>query len=251
VDPQNPENAAVTETDALTGSVTANLVTVAGQQDISRQLLERSFPGFDMVIFDDLQRAYDARLDGLLIGGTGTNLQHLGIRNVSSPNTVTANQSAPATGAALVPKLYDAIQQIASNRFMQPNMILMHPRRAAWLASQNYSNAAPILQQGALFQASGQQDKGFAGTIAGLPVLLDANVPTNLGATTNADEVYVLYTPDFRLAEDALRQATFEEVLSGNLTVRLQLFAYSFFVPHRQSKSISIIAGTALVAPLF
>ena len=250
VDVQNPENAAVSETDVTTTTVTANLVTIAGQQDLSRQSLERSFPGLDMVIFDDLQRAYDAKLDSQLLNGSGANLQHLGIRNVSGPNTSAYNSASPA-GSALVPKLYDAIQQIASNRFMQPDMIVMHPRRAAWLASQNYSNAAPILQQGALFQASGLQDQGFAGSIAGMPVLLDANVHTNLGATTNADEIYVLYSQDIRFAEDNLRQATFEEVLSGNLTVRLQLYAYSFFVPHRQVKSISIISGTGLVAPTF
>jgi HK97 family phage major capsid protein len=247
LDVQNPENAAVSSVDITSTTITSNLVTIAGQQDVSRQSLERSYPGLDMVIFDDLMRAYDAKLDSQLLTGSGSNGQHLGLRNVSGVNTVTYTQSTP-DGGTCVQQIYAAVSQVYTNRFMQPDLIVMHPRRAAWLAS-TLASTFPLFQQGALFHASGDQDDGFVGSIAGIPVLTDPNVTTTQGASTNQDEIYVVYSPDFRLAEDALRQATFEEVLSGTLTVRLQLYAFSFAALHRYPKSIAIISGTGLVAP--
>lgn len=246
-DVQNPENSGVSQTDIATTTVTAPMVTIAGQNNISRQSLERSFPGLDEVIFDDLMRAYDVKIDSQLLTGSGSSGQHLGINQVSGRITVTYTQTTPDGGTCLQ-NIYGAISKVASQRFAQPDLIVMHPRRAAWLAS-TLSSTFPLFQQGGLFHADGTQDEGFVGTIAGLPVMTDPNVPTNLGAGTNQDQIYVLYTPDFRLAEDELRQATFEEVLSGNLTVRLQLFAYSFWVPNRYPASIAVIDGTGLVAP--
>lgn len=244
---QTPENSAVSETDITSTTVTAPLVTIAGQQDVSRQSLERSFPGLDMVIFDDLMRAYDAQLDNQLLNGALASGQHLGLQNVSGKITVTYTQTTPDGGTALS-KIYGAVSQVASQRYMQPDLIVMHPRRAAWLAS-TLSSTFPLFQQGNLMQAAGQQDEGFVGSIAGIPVLTDPNVVTNLGAGTNQDQIYVLYSQDFRLAEDALRQATFEEVLSGNLTVRLQIYAFSFWVPNRYPLSIAVVDGTGLAAP--
>jgi HK97 family phage major capsid protein len=243
------ENAGVQEVDMTSGTITANLVTIAGQQDVARQTLERSYPGLDQVIFDDLMRAYDAALDVGLLTGSGSGGTSLGIRNVASHIDVAFTSGSP-TGALLLPKIYDAVQRIASNRFVQPDMIVMHPRRAAWLAA-SLSSTFPLFQQGGLTQAVGTQNDGFVGTIAGLPVVLDPNVPTNLGAGTNQDEIYVVASQDFRLAEDDIRQATYEEVLSGTLTIRLQLFSYSFFVAGRYPNSIAVIEGTGLVAPTF
>jgi HK97 family phage major capsid protein len=243
------ENTTVSETDIDTQTVTASMVTIAGQNDISRQALERSYPGMDMVIYRDLAGAYDVALDTQLISGTGANGQHLGIRAVSSPNTVAYTDGTP-TAAELLPKLYDAIQKVASNRYRQANLIVMHPRRAAWLAS-NLSSTFPLFQQGGLYQGLGTQDQGFAGMIGGVPVLMDPNIGVTYGAGTNEDEIYVLFVDDVLFAEGPIRQTMFEEIGSGNLLVRLQLFAYSFFVPHRQVKSITIISGTGLVTPAF
>jgi HK97 family phage major capsid protein len=246
---QTVENEAVSETDIDTQTVTASMVTIAGQNDISRQALERSFPGLDMVIYRDLQGAYDVQLDSQLLKGTGANGQHLGLRTITSPNTVAYTDSTP-TAAELLPKVYDAIQKVATNRFRNPDAIWMHPRRAAWLAS-NLSSTFPLFQQGGFNRGVGAQDGGFAFSIAGIPVGLDANIGATYGAATNEDEIYVLNDDDLLLAEGPMRQATYEDVGSGTLTVRLQLFAYSFFVPHRQVKSLTIISGTGLVAPTF
>jgi hypothetical protein len=144
--------------------------------------------------------------------------------------------------------VYDSIQKVATNRFRNPDVIVMHPRRGAWLASQ-LSSTFPLFQQGNLVQAIGQQLGGFSTSFGGLKVILDSNVGTTYGAAINEDEIYVLFSGDLLLYEGPVRRATYEDVGSGTLTVRLQLFAYSFFVPNRQVKSLTILSGSGLSSP--
>lgn len=243
------DGGAVSETDATTNVVTTYVRTIAGQQDISQQLLDRSEPAFDQVIFRDLVKAYDADLDRQCISGVAVSNEHVGIASVSSINTVTYTSSTP-TGAELLPKIYDAAQKIASNRYQYPTHIVMHPRRAAALAA-SLGTSFPIFQQGGLFQAAGTQDGAFVGTIAGLPVIADANVTTTSGAGTNQDEIYLIYADDLVLMEGDLRFRTLDAPLSGTLEVRLQAFGYSAFLSERYPKGIAKISGTGLATPSF
>jgi HK97 family phage major capsid protein len=239
----------VQETDPTTDTVTTYVRTVAGQVDISQQLLDRSDPSFDSVVFRDLIGAYDSELDRqMLVGASGSN-QHVGIANVSSINTVTYTSSTP-TAAEALPKIYDAIQKVASNRYQYPTHILMHPRRAAAFAA-GLSTSTPLFQQGGLNQAAGEQNGGVVGTIAGLPVVIDANIPTTDGAGTNQDAIYVVYMPDLVLMEGEVRTRVMEQPLSDTLEIRLQVFGYSAFLDERWPKGICKISGTGLVTPSF
>lgn len=231
----------VASADLTSTTVDADLVTVAGQTDVDRQVLERSLPGLDMVLFDDLLRAYDQELDRQVLNGLTASAEHLGLLNVSGLNSISASGSSQST---FVTDVYAAISKVYSNRFVAPSAIYMHPRRATWLASAQQSTF-PIFQQGGLFHAFGPQDQGIAGQIAGLNVIIDANIPTNLGSGTDEDWAIVLYEDDMYLGEDPIRQATFEEVLSGKLQVRLQLYSFGFYFPHRYPKAISVIKGYA------
>jgi HK97 family phage major capsid protein len=244
---QATENTAVSETDLDTETYQVSVRTIAGQNDVSRQLLERSRPGMDEVIFRDLLRAYDGRLDTQLISGSGVSGQHTGIRTVAGINTITFSSG---DGAALIKKVYDAVQQIASNVYGTANLIVMHPRRSAWLAA-HQGTTFPLLQQGGLMQAQGEQNNGFVGTIAGLPVLADPNIATNTGAATNQDEIFVVAVDELMLAEGPIRTDVFRDVLSGTLTVRLQISAYSAFAGGRLPKAISTITGAGLTPPTF
>jgi HK97 family phage major capsid protein len=245
---QATENTAVSETDADSQTVNVPVRTIAGMNDMSLQAFERTAPGFDMIVAEDLRAAYDAELDRQCSQGTGAAGQHLGIRAVAGVNTVAYTDATP-TAAELHPKLYDAIQKIASVRFKQATHLLMHPRRAAWIAS-NLSSTFPLIQQGGLIQAVGTQDGGFTRFIAGLPIIDDPNVGTLLGAGTE-DEIYAIYNPDLILMEDAPRFEVFRDVLSGTGEARLRLWAYSAFASARQPTGITIIAGTGLIAPTF
>lgn len=239
----------VSSTDIVEALLTVPVRTIAGQQDVSQQLLDHSQPGIDQVIFADLRSAYDAQLDSQLLNGTGANGQHLGIRAVTSPNTVSFSTGG-ATAANHVPPLYNAIQLVATNRFMPADLIVWHPRRGAFLAS-NLSSTFPLFQLGNLYQAAGTQNNGFVGNFAGMNVCQDANVRTTDGGTTNQDEIYVVRSQDLILWEGELQARVMEQVLSSTLTVRLQLYAYSAFASGRFPKSITIISGLGLAAPTF
>ena len=246
---QASENAAVNEVDLVEAVITRTLVTIAGQQDVSQQLLDRSEPGIDRIIFADLLADYDNKLDVSVLNGAGTSGDNLGIRSVTSVNTVTYTDASP-TAAELVPKIYDAIQKIQSTRMMPADTIIMHPRRAAWLAS-NLSSTFPLFQLGSLNQAAGTQDMGKLTSFSGLRVVVDANVGTTYGAGTNEDEIYVVRAADFILAEGPVQSRMLTEVGSGTLTVRLQVYGYSAAIAGRYPSSISIISGTGLVTPTF
>lgn len=243
------EGGAVQETDADINTVTTNVNTIAGQQDVSRQLLDRSDPSVDIVIFADLVADYDEVLDTQLLSGSGASGQHTGITTLASTNSVTYTDADP-TVAELWPKLYDAIQQVHSGLGKAPTHFIMHPRRAAWLAA-GLSSTSPLLQQGGFNQAGGAQNGGLALSVAGLPVIVDGNMQTTVGAGTNEDEIFCVRAAEFRLAEGELQTRVFEDVLSGTLQVRLQVFAYSAFVVGRQAEAIAVISGTGLVAPTF
>lgn len=245
---ENVDNASVSETDAATSVITHNVYFIAGQQDLWRGILERSAPGLDMMIMNDLIAAYDEKLDTRLLSGTGTAM-HTGIRAVSGVNAVAYTDGSP-TAAELFPKLYDAIQQINSANRGPAGMIVLHPRRDAWLMS-NLSSTFPLFQQGGYNRGVGAQDKGQSIDILGLERIIDPNIGTTYGASTNEDEIYVLNKRHLFLKEGAIQTRVFEEVGSGTATIRLQAFAYSEFISKRVPKAISVVSGTGLVTPTF
>jgi HK97 family phage major capsid protein len=111
------DGGAVTETDATFSTVSADVKTVAGMQDVSQQLVDRSVPGVDEVIFADLAKAYHVKLDTDVINSATSN--NLGLLQVSGINSVTYTDASPTVGE-LYPKLADAIQLIHTNVFAHP-----------------------------------------------------------------------------------------------------------------------------------
>jgi HK97 family phage major capsid protein len=245
---QASEAAPVNEVDFDSETYSVTKVLIAGQNDLSIQAYEFADPGMDVVIMRELRKSYNSVLDTQLLSGSGASGQHRGLRNVASINTVTFSSG---NGAALVGKLYDAISQIATNApgYMGSGVV-MHPRRAAWIASHRDANGS-LLQQGEFAVAVGAQDQGFAYSLAGLGVIIDPNISTNLGAATNEDELYVVDLSELVLAEGDIRARVLTEVLSGTLQIRLQLFAFSAFAGGRRPKVITKISGAGLTPPTF
>jgi hypothetical protein len=94
--------------------------------------------------------------------------------------------------------------------------------------------------------------EGFAGSMQGLDVLKDANIPTNQGAATNQDPVIVTRREDLYLFESGTPTVrVYEEVLSGTLQVRIQCFGYIAFTAERYPKATTLITGAGLVPPTF
>ncbi|MGH2692328.1 MAG: phage major capsid protein [Actinomycetota bacterium] len=250
-------NAAVSETDLVTASVEAPVRTIAGQEDAALQLIEQSPMSMDEVLFADLLADYAEQLDVNVINGNGTAPNHRGILNVTGINAVTYTDATPTVGE-LYPKIADAVNRVHANRFMAATAIVMHPRRWNWimaaLDTTNRPLAVPNPAYGGFNPIAVQTQvvaEGIAGTLLGLPVYLDANVPTNLGAGTDEDRIIVFRVADSLLFEGALRTRALQETLAGTLAVRFQVYAYSAFTAGRYPVSVSAISGTGLVAPTF
>jgi len=104
---QETQNTAVSETDADDTLLSVPVRTIAGQQDLSRQAIERG-TGIDTFVVADLIRSWHTTLDNQVLNGTGNNGQFKGIR-ASGGNAVTFTSTAPSV-ALLYPKLADALQ---------------------------------------------------------------------------------------------------------------------------------------------
>jgi HK97 family phage major capsid protein len=250
------DNAAVQETDATFGTLAADVKTIAGMQDISRQVIDRSVPGVDEVIYADLVKAYNVNLDTAVINSSVSN--NKGLLQVSSTNSVTYTDANP-TLPELYPKLADGIQQIHSSVYTPATAIFMHPRRWGWiLASLDTQNRPLVLPIAAATENSaGTQTTGTAegqvGSIQGIPVYADANIPTTLGASTNEDRIIIAATPELFVWEDPNGPylERFDDVGSGTLTVRLRAHSYWGQLLSRRPAAISVLSGTGLAAPLF
>ena len=246
---QTAENAAVSETDIDTESLSVPVRTIAGQNDVSPPGARADVPGPGLHHLPGPAADYDEQLDTQCLAGTGASGQHLGIRAVSSINTVAYTDATP-TGPELLPKLYDAIQKIASTRFRNADTIVMHPRRAAWL-SKELSATFPLFQQGRLTPAIGQQQGGFVQSFGGLRVVLDANITTEFGASPLMRTDHLVHRPDLDPDGGAVAGRVFDDVLSGTLQVRLQVVGFSAFISARQPKAITKLSGTGLKGAAF
>ena len=253
---QATENSAVSEQDLDDTLLTVDIRTVAAQQDVSRQALDRG-TGVDAIIMADLSSAIATALDLGCLYGDGTSGALLGLNNITGKNDVVYTDGSP-TVAEFYPKLLDAIQQINSNRFAGPDLIVMHPRRAAWLQAAVADSRPLVLPevnvpQNAMGVGPTSGYGSFGLQVAGIPVVVDANVKTDTGAGSNEDSVFVVRRADMLLFESAgaPSMVRMDQTLGGQLTVKIVAFQYAAAVFGRCPAAISQVMGTGLVTPTF
>lgn len=271
---QTANAAPVASQDIQTTSVAVPVNTIAGQEDISLQLLEQSPIAMDGVVFNDLAADYDQRLDLQVIAGTGSGGQHTGVLNLSraaglSPTVSQASYVSSTsatffgTTAGNVPSIISAVNQVETLRFAAPTGIWVHPRRANWWSTQaDTVTGRPLFIQSSYgpYNVPGLNEaspvpQGVAGEIFGLPVIKDANMPTTAlsGAATGGtqDAAVVLKEDDQILWEGQMKMRALPEILSGTLQIRFQVYAYSALTFGRVPNSVAVVGGTGFAAPTF
>ena len=251
---QPADNDPVQEVDMTDSSLSIPVRTIAGQQDVAIQLLDQSPVNFDEIVFRDLLADYALKTNLQILNGSGASGQVTGLNTQSGVTAVTVTAT---TVAGIYSGIANAVQQIYSTRFAAPTVIVMHPRRWAWLVSQLDSSSRPLVVPAAqgpnnaigTFGPLGVQQ--VVGSIQGLPVVTDPSIPTNQGAGTNQDTILVLKADDVVLYESGIRTRVLQETLSGTLTVRLQVYGYLAFSAGRYASSTARLTGAGLVAPTF
>jgi HK97 family phage major capsid protein len=212
----------------------------------------------ESVALADLASDYATKLDAQVLYGTGNSGQHTGLLTLSGTNSVTYTDASP-TLAELWPKLADAVGRVMSSRFTGPTAIAMRPNVWAWLLSSLGTDNRPLINAGesgplnALGTSTSTDYAASAvGQILGVPVVLDGNIPANLGTGTNETAIIAADFRDVILFEDnggEPVQLRFDSVGSANLTVRLQVYGYTALAAGRQPAAVSKITGTGLIVP--
>lgn len=252
---QATEGSGVQETNIDDTLLTVNVRTYAGMQDVSRQAIDRS-SGADSIVIADLVRAYNTTVNSAVINADGTSGTHLGIRSTVGIVAVTYTDASP-TAAELYPKLFDLVQQIQSGVFLGIDYFLMHPRRFWWVASQ-VGTTFPFLQFfGNAPQMGGSADStgyenGPSGNIGGIPVVVDASIPTNLGGGTE-DIILGVTSSELHFWEDsgAPLMIRTDQAAADALNVRFVLYGYSAFTAGRYPGAHGTVGGTGVIAPTF
>jgi len=247
---QSAQNNAATETDMVTTDFTVPVVTILGQQDVSRQALERAAVT-DQLIFNDLAADYATKLDSQWLSGSGSAGQSTGILNVSGIDTQTWTGT---TVASFYSKLNGCLNAVASNRYAPATVIVMHPRRWHWLLSQADSSGRPLVVPSGPEQnplAQGGTGYGVVGTLVGLPVVADANVTTTAGSSTNEDRIIVTRLSDHAGWENGTQLFRFEQAVNPPSTIRLAIAGYSAFTAGRYPAATSVLTGSGLATPSF
>jgi HK97 family phage major capsid protein/HK97 family phage prohead protease len=194
------EGAAKPSTDQTFGQIAVNIFTLAGISKVSNQLLEDSSPAVDQIVRKDLGRVLGQAEDVAFINGSGAG-QPTGILNTSGVLTVA--YSAPSSGSGLGDAISAGITAIDSNFFDLPNALISHPRMIAKLRQVKDNQGRYIFEPGwtvgpwsggaQSFLGSGTGNipgiqsvnpntnpGGPVGSVWGLPVWSDANIPTTL-----------------------------------------------------------------------
>jgi HK97 family phage major capsid protein len=259
---QASENTAVSTQDPTETDLTVNVRTIAGYSPVSRQGLERAQYS-DQILFEDLIARYWASLDSQALNGAGTSGTLLGLLQTSGIATSTVST---ITAAGVYPKVADLAQQISVNVGgigYLPDKVFMHPRRWAFFAAALDSQNRPfVVPTGTAYnpygttvpQPPGGVPGGFGGpvgTIAGFPVWIDPNIPTNLGTNTNEDRIIMIASGAVHLWERGTDPVTlsFEQQAGTSLQVQLVVYGYAAFTAGRLPGASGAISG--LTPPSF
>jgi HK97 family phage major capsid protein len=250
---QSSENSAVSETNIDDTLLTESVFTVAGQQTLSRQAIDRG-TGTEDITLNDLIRRYHSALDTKLINDATT-----GITNTTA--TVAYTDASP-TAAELYPKVLaaqSAMEVAFADQGVGEVYAVMHSRRWAWMQSQVGTSWPFIGQPGYAAQSGGQNyatgyGQGVRGILPnGIGVIVDNNIATNLGAGTNEDEIYVVNAAELHLWEDpnAPLYIRTEATAAASLGVLMVVYGYAAYSFRRYTSAHQKIAGTGLVVPAF
>ncbi len=253
---QDGDNGAVTEASPDDTLLTVNVRTFSGMVDVSRQALERG-TGVDGLLASDLVSAYNSAVNASVINGDGTSGTHLGILNTAGIGDVDVDDASP-TASETFQQIVKAIGTVTAARYQQPDVIIMHPRRWAYISggldSSNRPLAGVTVATSRNVVALGNPGAYgvAAGEIAGVSVVVDAGIPVDLGAGSDEDRIIVANRQDLVLMEqgNSPLMLRYESVGSGTLTTRMVTYGYSAFTAGRYPGGICVIQGTLLNATL-
>lgn len=242
---QTSENTEVSDTDPSLVDLQRSLVTVAGQVDVSREVIDRGGSVTEAYLARDLTEAINTNIDLQLLEGTGTNGQLLGLRNVTATQTVTYTDTNP-TRPEFLGYLGRMPYDLHNARLQSPDTFVMHPRRFWWfmasLGGLMGSLSPPFVYDDVNAPAVARY--------ANIDIIIDANIPTTVGAGTSEDLVYCIRRADMPIHVGPVMISLDNQPLSGTWGVSVIAYRYVTWFPDRyRGTDIVMMTGTGLSSP--
>jgi HK97 family phage major capsid protein len=255
---QATQNTAIEDSAAVTATTTVPIVTIAGQQSVSQQIIDRADIDFVAAISEDLNADLAREVDYQVINGSGSSGQLLGSLNTTGITSTVWSEVSP-TYELLWAQIASTKGSIASTRFLPATHMFMTPDWWEYLESSFDSNGRPLIVPTAngpfnavqVVQENAVAEGLTGGTVLGLAVNQDFNIPANLGSGTNESHIVVARMDDQWLWEGPLMARALPQTLGNQLTVLLQVWEYAAFTAARYPKSMGAITGTGTIVPAF
>lgn len=243
------DGASVSNTDLVTTSVTAQTMTLAGRTVAAYQDIDLGQAYIDRMIFMDLQSALDVQVDTAYLNNNATN--QVGVLNASGVNAVTYTDAAPSPYKLWSPVM-QAKSQIEKGYFGEVDFAVMHPSTWNWLLSGLDTQDRPLFlsQELPAFNVMARFNPnatGVAGNFAGIPVVVDANVPVNTGAGVNQSPIILCNRNDLYTYEGTPRFKIADQTSIATLQYQFVMYQYVAFTFARYPKAVSVINGTGLI----
>jgi HK97 family phage major capsid protein len=185
------QNQPAPSTDPSTTQLTVNVFKAVGIAKVTFELDSDSDPAaMDMAIEDLGRRAAILEEQAWLYGGGTT--ESFGILN--TPGVLTKTYGATIdTAQEQIDYVLDQAMDVLTNFYAPANGVLVSGRRYAFWRKAKDSNNNYLFNLAGSTRAPGQVTKSpyDGGDILGLPIGISANLPTNLGGTTNEDRIIV------------------------------------------------------------
>jgi HK97 family phage major capsid protein len=249
---QGAQNTNVSMTDLQTAFVTFPVVTKAGQQVVSLQLLERSPISFDEVVGRDLALAYAQDLNTSIHSGLGGG-DITGILNTSGINVVTWTQASP-TVKGYYGQVAQAKIDIATGRKLPATHHVLTTGNWEWIGQTFDTNGRPLVvpEYNGPFNVlqvapDAATAEGIVGRkLSGLDTYEDLTLPTNLGVGTNQDVAIIGRFDENYLYESPITTRMLPQTYGAQLSMLLQLYGYNAFTAARYPVANSVITGTGM-----
>jgi HK97 family phage major capsid protein len=239
------QNAQATpETDIVDANSSAQVILIAGQQDVSLQLLEQSTASahLDRVIWTDLTSAYDATVESQVWSGGGGSAEVNGVLNAG----IGAVTTSEAIGVKTFPSLGELFGYVSDKRKISPTALFMRGGRWASIAVSEDEQKRPLYVP---LDVQTSRTAQPIGVILGLPVYLTESVPVNLGTAKNQDCILAGRPEDSYFWESPPNLSLFDEILSSTLEARIVMRGYVAAI-HRYPAAYCSLTGWKVEANL-